>query len=312
MNRINHKTLFVDIETTGLSPDVSAITVIGCCQMDGTVTQWFNEDGFSQKKILLEFLDFCHPFQTLFTFNGATFDLPFLKAKIKELNIEDSLDHIKHVDLYQILRPFRHLLPVKTFRQKDLEQYLGISREDNLSGRKIVKTYQTFLETNHTKYKEQLLLHNKEDLTGLLQISSLLCYPALEKGLFSIENCRLFKDLLEIHITLNDSWPQSAVFKKDQISLELQGNRGKLLCFLKDGMLFHHYPNPKEYYYLPEEDIILPKSMGFMVDKNSRIPADADHCYSKFKPGDAFLSSKDELFTFCKHTIYYLLRKDTR
>ena len=42
------QSLFFDIETTGLSADISAITVIGCCDMDGNVTQWFNEDGLSQ------------------------------------------------------------------------------------------------------------------------------------------------------------------------------------------------------------------------------------------------------------------------
>ncbi len=46
------QSLFFDIETTGLSADISAITVIGCCDMDGNVTQWFNEDGLSQKQIL--------------------------------------------------------------------------------------------------------------------------------------------------------------------------------------------------------------------------------------------------------------------
>ena len=35
------QSLFFDIETTGLSADISAITVIGCCDMDGNVTQWF-------------------------------------------------------------------------------------------------------------------------------------------------------------------------------------------------------------------------------------------------------------------------------
>lgn len=312
MKVMESKTLFVDIETTGLSPDISAITVIGCCQPNGTITQWFNEDGLSQKKILLEFLDFCSSFHTFITFNGASFDLPFLKAKIKEWKIEDTLNHMDHIDLYQILRPYRRLLPLKSFRQKDLERYLKVSRKDNLSGRKLIKIYRKFLETKDCKYKEQILLHNKEDLTGLLHIASLLCYPALKNGQFSIKNCQLTEDFLRIDLSLEHSWTQSAVFEKKEMKLEIQGCRGKFTCLRKDGMLFHYYPNPKDYYYLPEEDIILPKSMGNMVDKSRRIPADADHCYSKFKPGDTFLSSQDEIYTFCRHNIYYLLRKDTR
>ena len=100
--------LFFDIETTGLSADISAITVIGCCDMDGNVTQWFNEDGLSQKQILTDFLAFIQPYNTLITFNGKTFDLPFLTSKIKEFKINASFDRYEHLDLYQILKPYKN------------------------------------------------------------------------------------------------------------------------------------------------------------------------------------------------------------
>ena len=101
------QSLFFDIETTGLSADISAITVIGCCDMDGNVTQWFNEDGLSQKQILTDFLAFIQPYNTLITFNGKTFDLPFLTSKIKEFKINASFDQYEHLDLYQILKPYK-------------------------------------------------------------------------------------------------------------------------------------------------------------------------------------------------------------
>ena len=89
------QSLFFDIETTGLSADISAITVIGCCDMDGNVTQWFNEDGLSQKQILTDFLAFIQPYNTLITFNGKTFDLPFLTSKIKEFKINASTNFLE-------------------------------------------------------------------------------------------------------------------------------------------------------------------------------------------------------------------------
>ena len=128
------QSLFFDIETTGLSADISAITVIGCCDMDGNVTQWFNEDGLSQKQILTDFLAFIQPYNTLITFNGKTFDLPFLTSKIKEFKINASFDQYEHLDLYQILKPYKNLWGLKNFRQKNLEEYLGIQRIDKLSG----------------------------------------------------------------------------------------------------------------------------------------------------------------------------------
>ena len=145
------QSLFFDIETTGLSADISAITVIGCCDMDGNVTQWFNEDGLSQKQILTDFLAFIQPYNTLITFNGKTFDLPFLTSKIKEFKINASFDQYEHLDLYQILKPYKNLWGLKNFRQKNLEEYLGIQRIDKLSGKKLIKTYQAYLENGEIK-----------------------------------------------------------------------------------------------------------------------------------------------------------------
>lgn len=310
MNFDKNKTLFIDIETTGLTPDISAITVIGCIDFEGKITQWFNKDGFSQEKILVDFLNFIKNYTTLITFNGTTFDLPFLKYKIKEYHLEKSLDAFLHYDLYRILRPYRHLFPMTSFRQAALEQYLEIQRQDHLSGKQLIKRYQSYLESGSTEEKEAILLHNREDLSGLLAISSLLCYPALLEGSFFIKEPMLIDDVLQISFSFKKKFPKKAYFHRDQLKLTISGYDGILICPLEHGILKHYHPNPKDYFYLPREDIVIPKSMGTFVEKNCRLPADSSHCYSKFQPGENFLSDTEALYTFCKDTIYYLLRKD--
>ena len=198
------QSLFFDIETTGLSADISAITVIGCCDMDGNVTQWFNEDGLSQKQILTDFLAFIQPYNTLITFNGKTFDLPFLTSKIKEFKINASFDRYEHLDLYQILKPYKNLWGLKNFRQKNLEEYLGIQRTDKLSGKKLIKTYQDYLENGEIKNKESLLLHNLKDLIGLHKIYSLMSYPALLDKEFTLSSYFIENDHFVAHLNLDN------------------------------------------------------------------------------------------------------------
>ena len=266
------QSLFFDIETTGLSADISAITVIGCCDMDGNVTQWFNEDGLSQKQILTDFLAFIQPYNTLITFNGKTFDLPFLTSKIKEFKINASFDQYEHLDLYQILKPYKNLWGLKNFRQKNLEEYLGIQRIDKLSGKKLIKTYQDYLDKEFT-------------------LSS-----------YFIEN-----DHFVAHLNLDIQIPVSCNYEKSGISLTLDHSNAILTCPLENGHLKHYLKDYKNYYYLPMEDLVIHKSMKSFVDTTSIIRADKNNCYSKFTPGDSFLSAKTDVTNYCADIIYYIL-----
>ena len=309
MKKQKKNCLFFDIETTGLAADISAIVVIGCRTSEGDCIQWFNKDGFSQKDILKDFLNYCTDWDQLVSFNGATFDLPFLQTKIKEYGLSDSLSEKEHLDLYKELRPYRHLFPLSRFRQKDLETFLGIHRKDTLSGRKVIKAYQSWIASGDTRWKEQVLLHNREDLDGLAAVSDLLCYPALESGDFSIQKALISHSSFQAELLLNQPFPKAARFEKDGLSLEINEELAILEEPLQEGMLKHYYPNPKDYYYLPKEDIIIPKSMKSFVDASSRIPASPSNCYSKFKPEHDFFEDSASMQTLLVHNIHYLLKK---
>lgn len=309
MNHDQQHALFFDIETTGLSADISAITLIGCCDMDGNITQWFNDDGFSQKQILCEFLDFIKPYTTLISFNGKTFDLPFLTSKIKEFKLNASLDSFLHLDLYQILKPYKDLWGLKNFRQKDLEAYLGIDRKDDLSGKKLIKTYQNYLDSKDHKEKDAILLHNKKDLLGLYKIYSLMSYPALLDNDFSIRLATIQNEQLLVNLKLPFDIPVVCNYEKSGFCLSLNHDLATLTCPLEDGLLKHHHRDYKNYYYLPKEDIVIHKSMKSFVDTKSLIHASLDNCYSKFIPGESFLSNESELRTFSSDTIYFILFK---
>lgn len=301
--------LFFDIETTGLSADISAITLIGCCDMDRNITQWFNEDGFSQKQILSDFLAFIKSYDTLITFNGTTFDLPFLTSKIKEFKLNASFDRYEHLDLYQILKPYKNLWGLKNFRQKNLEEYLGFHRTDKLSGKKLIKTYQNYLEKGDTKDKEAVLLHNREDLLGLRNIYSLMSYPALLDGKFTLSSYSIENDEFHAYLNLDHEVPVCGNYKKSGICLTLKHSNTVLTYPLDDGHLKHYHRDYKNYYYLPMEDLVIHKSMKSFVDTSSLVRADKDNCYSKFVPGDNFLSNENDVLSFCSDMIYYLLSK---
>ena len=104
--------VFLDIETTGLTPATSSIYLIGAVyhqQMEWHIRQWFSDSLNSEQEILEDFFSFIKNYQVIVSFNGETFDLPFLTSKIKEFKINASFAQYEHLELYQILKPYKHL-----------------------------------------------------------------------------------------------------------------------------------------------------------------------------------------------------------
>lgn len=302
--------LYLDIETTGLSPETSALTVIGCCEKDGTAVQWFNESGSEQKKILSSFLSYAERFDTFVTYNGGTFDLPFLKKKCEEYGLPYSIEGKNCIDLYKNLRSWKHLLPLQNLKQKTVEEFLEIKRKDRLSGRQLVKVYQDYIKTRQPELKSMILQHNKEDILSLPRIQSLLVFGPLGNGSFTVKEHHITDHKLSVHLSLPFAAPTSLFFEKSGHRLCVSSSEACLSCPLDNGQLKHYHKNTKDYRYLPLEDLVIPVSMASFVDQSAVEKAEPQNCYTRFCPDENFLSNQDDLQKYCTDMIYYLLRKD--
>ena len=154
-----------------------------------------------------------------------------------------------------------------------------------------------------------MLLHNREDLLGLRNIYSLMSYPALLDGKFTLSSYSIENDEFHAYLNLDHEVPVCGNYKKSGICLTLKHSNAVLTYPLDDGHLKHYHRDYKNYYYLPMEDLVIHKSMKSFVDTSSLVRADKDNCYSKFVPGDNFLSNENDVLSFCSDMIYYLLSK---
>lgn len=306
----NEKLLYLDIETTGLSPETSALTVIGCCEKDREPKQWFNESGMEQKDILASFLRYADRYDTIITYNGGTFDLPFLKKKCEEYDLTYSLENKNCMDLYKNLRSFKHLLPLKNLKQKSVEEFLGIQRTDRLSGRQLIKLYQDYIKIKEPELKSLILQHNKEDIRSLPYIQTLLIFEPLAGGHFTVKDYHLSENVFSVSLSLPFRTPVPFSFETSGHLLEIAGTEARLNCPFNEGRLKHYHKNTKNYRYLPLEDIVIPVSMAAFVDQSAVLKAVPENCYTKFCPDTSFLTNENDLYQYCKDIVYYLLRKD--
>ena len=135
--------------------------------------QWFSDSLNSEQEILEDFFSFIKNYQVIVSFNGETFDLPFLKkcAAAYGLNT-DVLDNIRSFDLYRHLRPVKTLLQLENLKLATLESYLNISRLDQATGKEMIAVYHDYLETGDKRLYQVLLLHNEDDLKACLLYTS--------------------------------------------------------------------------------------------------------------------------------------------
>ncbi|MBR1930155.1 MAG: ribonuclease H-like domain-containing protein [Lachnospiraceae bacterium] len=299
--------LFLDIETTGFTARTSYLYMIGCAYYQGGewhIIQWMAENYQEEIEVLNAFFDFAKLYRYLIHFNGNNFDLPFLSQKCMQLLLPYAFDDFEGIDLYRRISPYKTLLNLPNCKQKTLEQFLGIDRDDPFSGGELIGIYHDYV-TNPTEFAEKsLLLHNFEDMKGMLQIIPMLAYCDLFDNEVRARKVQAnsYKDLKgntrkELLMMLSPVTPLP-----HRISVSANG------CYLRgEGLdvtlkvplyaeeMKYFYGNYKDYYYLPEEDIALHKSVASFVDKEHREQATARNCYTR--KASSYLPQWDKLFS---------------
>lgn len=284
--------LFFDIETTGFSKENTILYLIGCTYLEKDhfqLIQWFNDDGTSEKEILESFRELVRKKNwKLVTFNGLSFDIPYLNRHYELFEMESPLPSHESIDYYFYLKPFQTLFGMEHGRQKDWERFLGLDREDPFDGGQLIEVYKTYLLNKENSLLSSLLLHNEEDISGMLFLLPLFSYPALLSGKLVVHQINRGKNnydewsgSIQIHGVLEYALPRELAVSSCVGALSVLGEKFILTVPYLEGILKHFYKNYKEYYYLPEEDRAVHKSVGCYVDQKYRKSARASTCYIK-------------------------------
>lgn len=297
------KILFFDIETTGFSPENTWLYLIGCVYYSKgcwNLTQLFAENFSDESLLLRTFSELVSGYDVLIHYNGNGFDIPYLNKKCKKLHIPAFLENIESLDIYKKILPYKKLFKLENLKQKSIESFLGTARHDLYSGGELISVYLNYLNPENDGFKDDkalklLLLHNEDDLKGLLAISAILHYPDLFETPMSIAHTELTDSELKLSFSTVPSLPVRISYGNHTFYMNACGFVCNLNITLYKGEMKFFYQNYKDYYYLPEEDMAIHKSVAFYVDKNFRTRARAANCYSK-KTG-CFIPQFEEVFS---------------
>ena len=172
-----------DIETTGLYPRSDKIILSGIVsfspESSTTCVQYFADSMGDEKQVISKTVNTLSNADLIITYNGASFDMPFLQTRAKKYNIAvDRIDAV-HLDIYNLVRYYSEIKKlIGSLKQKNLEQYMGVSdkRSDKISGAQSVFMYDEYLRTRNKDLERDILLHNNDDI---IQLAKLI--PVIEK-----------------------------------------------------------------------------------------------------------------------------------
>jgi hypothetical protein len=193
----------------------------------------------------------------------------------------------------------------------------------------------TRIERDNTKnlssleLSEIILLHNFEDVKGLIRVADMLFYldifdncplqgvsykeePAQENTLSAQTHKEQLPSLLCIHSVLPFNLPQPVTLHTPlpgigtpdtenqnstalfSVKFILKDNQLSLKLPVYNGELKYYFENYRDYYYLPKEDTAIHKSIAQYVDKEFKVKAKPANCYNKKK--GRFLPQTETLF----------------
>jgi hypothetical protein len=160
--------VFLDIETTGVS-SFDDITVIGL--FDGletkTMIKGINLDYNKLKEELKKY-------KLIITYNGSTFDIPFIKKRYPDL-----LPEIPNFDLRVACQRVG-----LTGGLKNIEKQLGIRRNKTIEGfygGDVLTLWKMFRATGDEYYINLLVEYNEDDCFNLKKIADYVC-SKIENG----------------------------------------------------------------------------------------------------------------------------------
>ena len=316
------KLVFFDIETTGFSAGYNTVYLIGCIWPEGDqlrFIQWFADTKTAETDVLNAFFEFLKNFRTLVHFNGDMFDIPFVTKRAGTLRLTPTFDCVESIDIFRRIKPFKKLLGLPDMKQKTIERFLKISREDLYNGGELIEVYLDYLKTQDEEEKRLLLLHNEDDLKGMPSLLPVLFYPDFFAQDFTLSSLREASGetdrlLLSLAGDPETILPAPVSASVPAYAFRADKDRMELSIRVYKGTLKYYYPNYKDYYYLIYEDTAIHKSVGEFVDKDARIKATKETCYTKkdsvFLPQPADIW-EPEFKTSCKDkTGFFEARED--
>ena len=268
---LENNRLFLDIETTGLSPVDNEIVVISYasyfndkkCKIVQLISQDIQND---EKTLINQFITDTLGSKILLTFNGDEFEEKFLSEKMKKYKMDFKFDFSS---LKSNIRHFGKYLKISSFSRENIENYFNISKERYYDIHKIVKSMK-----KESIVSDDLIEHSKEEIKTLIEMY--LAFDKIKKGKkaiikgdsFYLDDFDIVGDIVNLQFITSKKYSYSEFFLENGEKLTLDSDKVIITIVAKslekgeNSMIL--YETDKEYLPLFINDDIIFENIFFI------------------------------------------------
>jgi|GEM_PF-5634352 len=232
-----------------------------------------------ERELLLRLAEAAAGARVVYTYNGAAYDLPRLEARFAAHGIASPLKNVKHVDLFKELSGTVRLLGAKSRRLADAAALLPGASELRTDAEKCLALY------------------------------PLTAFKRLTESAWKIISADFSGGSLDFSLKLLRPLPLPFSRSLPGISFSAENDAAELSISAEGGTARRYYHDFKSYYFLPEEGYAVHKSVAGFIEKERRVQAIPETCFTLFSVTPALLENPDSLRPVV-HGALCLLLKD--
>ena len=315
---VNKKQILIyDIDTTSFEAANGCIFLIGVMYYQDEqlkFTQFFSESIEEEAQIIENFFDIAENYNILLSYKGESFDIPFIGKRLYTLKQNTLYNRFvslrpRSFDIANEIMSVKATLGFSSTKLDYLRKMCGQTVPERINGENISKFYvehiaanklRKLLETTNKaqnsnmiglynpkpviddlahikpdsgdRFLTDILYRNKENIESVVYLMRLARIFSMKKGRFNvIIDIGLFDNPEEPGITNNS----------DTVTFFITANDFKI-CIpvtIVSLSLKQFYPNFKDYYYFPAEDMAVHKSIAEFAAAGSKKKATAKTAY---------------------------------
>jgi len=167
---------YLDIETTGLWARRDQLTVVGIAvetRHGRRLDQHFVDEPDAEAEVLQAVMAQLRRVAGVVVYNGIGFDLPFLRERARHHGLV--LPWVEAWDLLPLAREWRRERGTpRSCSLQSVARHFRIGRKEHSSGADAVDAYYRWLEEGDEDARDELLMHNAEDVLALPNVAERL------------------------------------------------------------------------------------------------------------------------------------------